>query len=57
MVQVSGLGGLVSIDSGLNSGVMAIGSVPLAVTCPVNCVGPLGGLGMSKGLLGWVVVG
>jgi len=55
MVQVSGFGGIVLGDSRLDSGVVAVGA-HRAMTGPVSCGSPSGGRGMSKGLLGWVVV-
>ncbi len=57
MVQVSGVDGIISIDSRLDSRFVAVGAVRRAVACPVNCGGPSGGRGISKGLLGCVSVG
>jgi len=59
MVQVLGFGGIVAVDGRMDSGSFAVGVVRRGVmsSCPANCLGSSGGRGMSKGLLGWVVVG
>jgi len=47
-------GGIVSIGSILDSGIVACDAVRRAMACPV---GPSGSQGKLKGLLGWVIVG
>jgi len=57
MVQVSGVDGIISIDSRLDSRFVAVGTLRRAVACPVNCGGPSGSQGMLKGLLGCFIMG